>query len=82
MAETMLDHIIYFSLARLMDRLLVLKPSPSSSAGDCENSSIIPAGVNVSPHSSVMTRDRNVNGQDAEAFRPERWLPRFVEGRA
>ncbi|KAK7711179.1 hypothetical protein SLS63_012720 [Diaporthe eres] len=40
----------------------------------------LPAGVNVGLNPSVMTRDRNVYGPDADVFRPERWLPRYAEG--
>lgn len=36
------DHVIYFSLARLMERITGVKTSPFSSAGDAEKSSLTP----------------------------------------
>lgn len=36
------DHVIYFSLARLMERISGVKKLPPSSAGDSEKSSITP----------------------------------------
>lgn len=36
------DHVIYFSLARLMERISGVKTSPSSIAGDPEKSSMAP----------------------------------------
>lgn len=42
------DHVIYFSLARLMERISGVKQLPSSSAADPEKSSITPKNDYIS----------------------------------
>lgn len=40
------------------------------------------AGTTVGLNPSVMTRNRDVYGPDADLFRPERWLPRDIAAEA
>lgn len=54
----------------------IIVPEPGFTLPDGR---FIPAGNIVGLNPSVMTRDRNVYGPDADTFRPERWLPRYSE---
>jgi cytochrome P450 len=41
----------------------------------------IPAGITVGCHQRVIHLDKNVYGEDAESFRPERWIEASEENR-
>jgi cytochrome P450 len=51
---------------------LPLKEVPAE--GDIIDGKFVPGGVRIAPSSWAITRKKSIFGQDAELFRPERWL--------
>jgi cytochrome P450 len=51
---------------------LTLKVVPPQ--GDMINGIFVPGGVRVAPSNWSMMHKKSIFGQDAEVFRPERWL--------
>ena len=51
---------------------LVMKEAPPE--GDTYNGMFIPGGTRIGHNTFALLRNKDVFGQDAEVFRPERWL--------